>query len=130
MPARKGRGPAVRRNASNIAITNPSANAPVDRRIVSHAPCSSCGRWSQTIPNWKTYFTARPRAVGPARARPSHRGQIDQCDFGVLLIDIREHAVVLIQEHPRSQKLQQIEITGPPGRRIGGGPDSELVPDV
>ena len=48
--------PRCRRNASTSAIANPSANAPSDRRIVSHAPSSRRGRWSQTIPNWKTYF--------------------------------------------------------------------------
>src|SRR5437762_8682830 len=131
MAARNGCGPAVRRNASNIAITNPSANAPSDKRIVSHAPFSNCGRWSQTMPNWKTYFMTRPPPrCGSARARWSHRGQVDQRDFGVLLVDVRQHAVVLVQKYPRSQELEQIEITRPHGRRVIGGADGELVLDL
>src|SRR6266480_2427921 len=130
MPARNGRGPAVRRNASGIATANPSANAPSDNRMVSHAPFSNCGRWSQTMPNWKTYFMTRPRAFGSAGVQPSHRGQIDQRDFGVLLVDVRQHAVVLVQKYPRSQELEQIEITGAHGGRIVGSADRELVFDL
>src|SRR6266566_3991809 len=105
MPARNGRGPAVRRKASSIAMTNPSANAPSDRRMVSHAPATSCGRWSQTMPNWKAYFIA---------AHPRHvrvpRGTQDTGKFVVSAL--------------------QIEIARAHRRRVVSGADCELVLDL
>src|SRR5690242_7483229 len=93
---RTGRGPALRRNASTTASTKPIRKAVTDRRSVSHAPSISRGRLSQTMPNWKTYFI-RHR---PGERRESNQRQIDQRDLRVLLVDRRQRAVVLVQEHP------------------------------
>src|SRR3954466_14694089 len=106
--ARTTRGPALRRNASTTASAKPSRNAVTDRRSVSHAPSASRGRLSQTMPNWKTYFI-RHR---PGESGGSNQRQVDQLHFGVLLVDARERAVVLVQEHPGAQELQQVVIAG------------------
>src|SRR5258707_15399719 len=60
-------------------------------------------------------------ALHPARVELSKCGQIDQSHFGVSLVDVRQHAVVLVQKHPGSEKLEQIEIARAHGPCIIGG---------
>src|SRR5699024_123297 len=92
---------------------------------------------SQTMPNWKTYFMPegrRPASVAgglnPDSQAYLHHGQFDQGNLGVLLIDAGQHAVVLVEEHPRAQELEEIEVAGTDRGAVVGGAHGELVLDA